>query len=125
MTRVPPRTSWLGTLLGYLAMLAATAGIYLLLRRHGETLGAPPASPRPVDRGALDHPGAFGRVLLALAAITLLARLLGGICRRTLRQPPVMGEILAGLLLGPSLLGAVFPAAYASSCPRRSCRRWA
>jgi len=37
-----------------------------------------------------------------------------------LRQPPVMGEILAGLLLGPSFFGWIAPQAYASLFPSSS-----
>ena len=49
-----------------------------------------------------------------LALILLLARGLGGLLARV-GQPPVVGEILAGILLGPTLLpaavtGALFPA---------------
>jgi Kef-type K+ transport system membrane component KefB len=40
--------------------------------------------------------------------VIVASRLLGGIFRR-LRQPPVIGEILAGIVLGPSLLGQVAP----------------
>ncbi|MFF2144921.1 cation:proton antiporter [Kitasatospora sp. NPDC058190] len=52
--------------------------------------------------------------LLALALIALLAYAAGALARR-LRQPPVIGEVLLGVLLGPTLLsGAVsdtlFPA---------------
>ena len=36
-------------------------------------------------------------------------RLVGAVFRR-FGQPPVIGEVVAGLLLGPSLLGWVFPA---------------
>ncbi|WP_079079249.1 cation:proton antiporter [Streptomyces sp. DSM 15324] len=53
-------------------------------------------------------------LFLALAAISLLAAAAGALARR-LRQPPVIGEVLLGVLLGPTLLdGAVsdtlFPA---------------
>lgn len=44
------------------------------------------------------------QVLVALAAVIVLGRLLGGLFR-WLRQPPVIGEVTAGILLGPSLLG--------------------
>ncbi|MEU0562652.1 cation:proton antiporter [Dactylosporangium sp. NPDC006015] len=47
---------------------------------------------------------AVGQLLLGLAAIILLARLLGAIARK-LGQPAVIGEILAGVLIGPSLFG--------------------
>ncbi|MGW0836389.1 cation:proton antiporter domain-containing protein [Streptomyces prunicolor] len=53
-------------------------------------------------------------LLLGLAAIVLLARLLGGLARRV-SQPAVIGEVLAGIALGPTLFhgvfsGALFPA---------------
>jgi Kef-type K+ transport system membrane component KefB len=44
-------------------------------------------------------------VLLTLAAIIALGRVLAAGLRR-LDQPPVIGDILAGILLGPSLIGA-------------------
>ncbi len=47
-------------------------------------------------------------VLVGLAALLLLARLLGEIATR-LRQPAVVGEILAGVVLGPSVLGVFAP----------------
>ena len=50
--------------------------------------------------------------LTQVIIILSIARLLGGALRK-LGQPRVVGEMLAGLILGPSLLGAVSPAAYA------------
>jgi Kef-type K+ transport system membrane component KefB len=44
------------------------------------------------------------QLLLALAAVILLGRLLGWLLGK-LHQPPVIGEVLAGIALGPSLLG--------------------
>ena len=46
-------------------------------------------------------------LLLDLVVVLALARLLGAGAKR-LGQPPVIGEILAGILLGPSLLGSVW-----------------
>ncbi len=43
-----------------------------------------------------------------LALLMFVGRLLGEVMIR-LRQPAVMGQLLAGLALGPSLLGALFP----------------
>jgi Kef-type K+ transport system membrane component KefB len=43
-------------------------------------------------------------LLLDLVIVLAAARLLGALARR-LGQPPVVGEILAGILLGPTLLG--------------------
>ena len=41
-------------------------------------------------------------LIVDLALILVLARLLGAIARK-FGQPPVVGEILAGILLGPTL----------------------
>ena len=49
-------------------------------------------------------------LLLDLALIVVLARLFGAAARR-LGQPPVIGEILAGILVGPTLFGNGFSAA--------------
>jgi Kef-type K+ transport system membrane component KefB len=57
--------------------------------------------PRPAEE-------TFGRLMLAIAVVILAARLAGALLAR-LGQPRVMGEIIAGILLGPTLLGAVAP----------------
>jgi len=46
----------------------------------------------------------------ALAALVVGGRAGGSLARR-LGQPPVVGELVAGLVLGPSVLGALFPSA--------------
>jgi Kef-type K+ transport system membrane component KefB len=60
-------------------------------------------------------PGAeevFGQLMLAIAAVMLAARGVGAVAGR-LGQPQVMGEVLAGILLGPTLLATVAPDAFA------------
>jgi Kef-type K+ transport system membrane component KefB len=65
---------------------------------------------------AVDAPSQFAplteqQVLVFLVQIVLLvgmARLLGAVMKR-LNQPPVVGELLAGVVVGPSLLGVVAP----------------
>ncbi|MFM8735554.1 MAG: cation:proton antiporter [Pirellulales bacterium] len=52
-------------------------------------------------------------LLLQLVVIILAARA-GAIVARWLRQPSVVGEIVAGLVLGPSVLGAWFPDVFAA-----------
>ncbi|MBB6051546.1 cation:proton antiporter [Armatimonas rosea] len=49
----------------------------------------------------------LSQVLLALAAVIVTGLLLGRVLR-FFGQPPVIGEIVAGIVLGPSLLGARF-----------------
>jgi Kef-type K+ transport system membrane component KefB len=55
-------------------------------------------------------------VLLALATVVALARACGRLARRV-GQPAVVGEMLAGIVLGPSLLGHLAPGASAFLVP--------
>jgi Kef-type K+ transport system membrane component KefB len=55
-------------------------------------------------------------VLLALAAVIGLGQLLGR-AFRYIGQPPVIGEVVAGILLGPSLLGRLSPDAMSFLLP--------
>ncbi|MGH2802941.1 MAG: cation:proton antiporter, partial [Thermoleophilaceae bacterium] len=50
----------------------------------------------------------FAAFFIAVAVVMLVARLFGMASAR-LGQPRVMGEVLAGIVLGPTLLGALFP----------------
>ncbi len=52
-------------------------------------------------------------VIIALAVIVLSAHLLGHLFER-LHQPRLVGEILAGVMLGPFVLGSVAPEALAA-----------
>ena len=58
-------------------------------------------------------------LLLQIAGILAICRLLHGIAGR-LGQPPVIGEIVAGVLLGPSFFGWIAPAWYARLFPAAS-----
>ena len=49
------------------------------------------------------------RFFLQLAAILVVCRMVGWVATR-LGQPPVVGEMIAGVMLGPSLFGYVWPA---------------
>jgi Kef-type K+ transport system membrane component KefB len=61
-------------------------------------------------------PDLLGHLLLALAAVVIVGRLLGGLFR-FIGQPPVIGEVVAGILLGPSLLGSLSHEAYTFLLP--------
>ena len=54
---------------------------------------------------------------LALAAIVAGAQAIGWVARRLLGQPQVVGEMIAGILIGPSLLGLIWPEAQAALFP--------
>ena len=61
----------------------------------------------------------IGLLLIQLVVILLVVRVVGWLFAR-LHQPTVIGEILAGILLGPSLLGAVWPEAMKTLFPVHS-----
>ena len=63
------------------------------------------------------HP--LSRLILQIVVIVILARLFG-VGARYLGQPAVIGEIAAGIALGPSLLGAWFPQVTAQLFPASS-----
>lgn len=65
----------------------------------------------------LDHP--LSILLLQLIVVISAAKLLGRLFQYC-HQPAVIGEMLAGILLGPSLLGAVLPASTSFLFPAKS-----
>lgn len=79
------------------------------LQSAGPIVGAPAAG--LIDSFGPGVTAAFPILLLQVVLIILLTQLLGTLFRR-LGQPAVIGEIVAGILLGPSLLGWVFPGAF-------------
>ena len=85
-------------------------GVFFLIRALGQSLVAveTPGSSAPVRQTASEAPGILLHVLLALVVIIVVARILGALFRR-LNLPQVMGEVVAGILLGPSFLGWLAP----------------
>jgi Kef-type K+ transport system membrane component KefB len=65
----------------------------------------------------LQHPLAI--LLAQIITIILVARFFGWICRK-IGQPSVIGEIIAGIVLGPSLIGMYFPEFSALLFPKDS-----
>lgn len=57
---------------------------------------------------------------LQMAAIIAACRIVGRLAKRFLGQPQVVGEMIAGVLLGPSLFGALAPAAQGWLFPQES-----
>jgi Kef-type K+ transport system membrane component KefB len=93
------------TWISYLAMVVLPVVAAFFLLRTGGGDGHAPAGH---TGGAADP---VAKLLFALPVIFLACRLLSAGARR-LAQPAVIGEIFAGILLGPSFLGWVWPAAY-------------
>lgn len=76
---------------------------------HGPGVAAAPSSFAPGDYSI--------HFFLQLAVILITCRLVGWLGRKFLAQPQVVGEMIAGVVLGPSLLGLVFPVAQATLFP--------
>ncbi len=100
----------------YAAMIAAAIAAFLWIRSAGGTLVAPAGQGGFGRHGGQESGAVLTHVLLALVVIILCARALGWVFRR-FNQPPVIGEIIAGILLGPSLLGRVLPGVSAYLLP--------
>src|SRR4051794_14141053 len=58
----------------------------------------------------MSHAEALLYLLADLVIIIVAARLLGALARR-INQPAVVGEVVAGIVLGPTVLGRIAPAA--------------
>ncbi len=110
----------LRTMLGYAIMLGAAAVLYWIIRDRGVHLVASdPVAGQPLfgPAGGPAHVDALMHVLLALVVVIVVARGIGSLFAY-FAQPPVVGEILAGILLGPSVLGRFAPAAQAFLLPK-------
>ena len=73
-----------------------------LLDPHGPAVAAKAVSYAPGDVSI--------HFFLQLAVILVACRVVGWLGRRLLGQPQVVGEMIAGVVLGPSLLGLLLPA---------------
>jgi Kef-type K+ transport system membrane component KefB len=85
---------------GGLTVLPVAAAIVVLV------VGADGGAARSVAENT--HP--FARLFLAITVIVVACKLVGMLVA-LVGQPTVVGEIAAGIVLGPSLLGGIFPAA--------------
>lgn len=97
--------------IGYAIMLAVAIALFLVVRHFGEQLVPAVAASQATDKPAITkQPDILLHVLGALVSILLLGRWVGKVCVH-FGQPRVIGEIMAGIMLGPSLLGWISPAA--------------
>jgi Kef-type K+ transport system membrane component KefB len=98
----------------YSLLAAGSVAAFLAIGAVGERLPRPeptlafatastnPASTESPSRTRNADP--LPRLLMALAAVILIGRILAGLLE-WVGQPPVIGEVLAGIALGPSMLG--------------------
>jgi Kef-type K+ transport system membrane component KefB len=111
----PPR---LRALMLYGAMVVGAVVLFLLIDFWGGRLVAPGlAAPGAAGASSVGgNPDPLVQVLVALTAVLITGRLLS-LLFRYVGQPPVIGEVVGGIVLGPSLLGQVWPEAAAFVLP--------
>ncbi|HEU4833062.1 MAG TPA: cation:proton antiporter [Pyrinomonadaceae bacterium] len=105
------------TYLPYLLLLLIFGGgVWLILTagsglQPAETIAIPPPDPMPSRSVFWQNFRAPVSILLTQIVVILVV---AGWFRRLFRrlgQPPVMGEMIAGIVLGPSVLGLIYPIA--------------
>jgi Kef-type K+ transport system membrane component KefB len=96
---------------GYAAMVLGAIALFLVIRSYGESLSPPAAAATSTASAAAATSDVLRQLLLALTAVIVAGRCLGSLFR-LIGQPPVIGEVVAGILLGPSLLGRIAPGAH-------------
>jgi Kef-type K+ transport system membrane component KefB len=103
-------TSTWRIVLGYALMVVCAVGLLFLVISYGEGQSAPMrvAAHAGATTGVVAKSEVLYHVLVALVAILLLGRWLGKLFVH-FGQPRVIGEMVAGIMLGPSLLGHIWP----------------
>ena len=102
----------------YALMFVGAVGLFFLIDAAGAKLEALPEPAHEAVGKVSVVPSAdpIGHVLIALTAVLVTGRVLAALFRYV-GQPPVIGEVVAGILLGPSLLGQLWPEAAAFVLP--------
>lgn len=128
---MPKQRGFMPFVFYFLMLLLSVAALWGILSL-GEEL--PPEALRPVSQEEITLHTAWidfqqsvshhvhstiGLLLVQILVILLVARFMGWLFRK-LRQPAVIGEIIAGILLGPSLFGRISPELFTSLFPRES-----
>ena len=95
---------------GYILLIVVAIGLFAVIRQTGQGLSAPEAAnATAVPAATAGHSiDVVLHVLITLAVIVTLGNLLAVVFRK-LGQPAVIGEVIAGILLGPSYLGLISP----------------
>ena len=97
----------------YIGVVAVGILLFLLIQQLGKGLVAPQEEtllgPGTAPKASGWHSNVLAQILLGMVVILIAARGLGA-AFRIFRQPAVIGEVLAGILLGPTLLGRLSPA---------------
>lgn len=93
----------------YAATLLAAIGLFFAVRYYGEQIVAPaPTASAVAAAAAAPKLTVTQYVLATLAAVIVVGNVLA-ILLKKIGQTAVIGEVIGGILLGPSVLGAISP----------------
>jgi Kef-type K+ transport system membrane component KefB len=109
----------IGAVALYGGTIVGAIGLFLLIDRYGATLSTPEATAAVAASGRISpvlQADPVVHVLIALTAVLIAGRIVAALFR-FIGQPPVIGEVVAGILLGPSFLGRLWPDAAAFILP--------
>src|SRR3954452_192725 len=95
-------------LIAYGLIIGSATVAVLFIIRAGSGLRAKQAGSHAAPVGGGTAEQLVWKLLLASALIIVVARVVGLLFQR-INQPQVVGEIVAGIVLGPSVLGAIWP----------------
>lgn len=102
----------------YGTLVLGAIALFFAIQNFGNSLSAPaPLTPTQTNGAAAAAASdTLWHLLVALTVVVIVGRILGSLFSY-IQQPPVIGEVLAGIMLGPSLLGQISPEAYAYILP--------
>lgn len=104
----------------YATLMVVFGGLIFYLLHTGKSLGHSISTNVEISKNKPDGGGVFSgllivnlqealpRLLLQIIIILVLTQMLGWLFKK-IGQPAVIGETVAGIILGPSLLGLLFP----------------
>jgi len=94
-----------GKLILYTVFIGIFACLILFVIDSGEKLR--PGSEQIITSD-ITNESSFGLLLLEIITILFVAKIFGGVITK-MGQPSVIGEMIAGIFLGPSIMGFLFP----------------
>ena len=97
-------------------LTACAAGLVVLAIATGWLDTGPDGAAATPAHTALSPAQLMWRLLIAVVVVCALATAFGRLAR-LIGQPPVVGEIVAGLVLGPSVLGSLAPGLFHAILP--------
>ena len=112
----------------FLLLLVFVVGVWLILTAGAHlqpaspvAVSTPPTTPSASSAGGLweNFRTSLGVLLMQIIVVLIMAGLFRRLFR-SIHQPPVMGEMLAGIVLGPSVLGLIYPPAVSFLFPPAS-----